>query len=217
MTEFITDCFSIYPSSPYRDDSILTKPDRAYEWLHFHDTISSKIFTGQEWELSPYLSQPVLAFHHLFSSPSHTTRSWTINPSDDVDDQDNLDPLPFTGPKADYSARETEKHNRAILSSLNSSFSIPLSRAFKSPEDIATELLPYLVRLVTPDVKPVIVGGGGGDQQQRGIASVRKSSEKELVRRAVNIMTEVGIKFERGRLETDGLGRPGGWVYRMEP
>ncbi|KAI9789163.1 MAG: hypothetical protein M1816_006295 [Peltula sp. TS41687] len=223
----VTDCFSIYPSYPYRDDSVLTKPNQAYEWLHFHDTISSKIFTGQEWELSPYLSQPVLAFHHLFSIPSHTAQAWTSsttnNPSaDDFDDQDHQsDPLPFTGPKADFSARETEKHNRAILSSLLSSFSIPLSRAFKSPEHIATELLPYLVRLVTPDVKPVIVGGAGGttgdQQQQRGIASVRKASEKELVRRAVNIMTEVGIKYERGRLETDALGRPGGWVYRMEP
>lgn len=226
----VPDCFAAYPSQPYRDDSILSKPNQAYDWLHFHDVISSKVFTSQEWELSPYLCQPVLAFHHLFSTSARAAAAWSsaggadpFRPKDDDDDQSA--PSPFTGPRADYSARETEKHNRAILSSVQTSLSVSLARAFRSPEDIATDLLPYLVRLVTPDVRPVLVGGGagagagvGGDHQRGGTtASVRKASEREMVRRAVNVMSGIGIRYERGKVEADAVGRPGGWVYRMEP
>ncbi|KAI9885736.1 MAG: hypothetical protein M1823_002457 [Watsoniomyces obsoletus] len=222
----MTDCFSLYPSHPFRDDSLLSKPDRAYEWLYFHDAISSKIFNGQEWELSEYLSQPILAFHHLFATSSRT--GWSSGQpanqgTHNEDGEENEPPLPFTGPKADFEAREAEKNNRSILTSLLSSFSVSLSRAFRSPEDIATEFLPYLIKLVTPDIKPVVVGGGG---DQRGIASVRTDIERDLVRRAVRVMTDVGITFQRCRLEnTTDLGSSGGggwrqggtWVYRMEP
>ena len=197
----------------------------AYDWLHFHDAMSSKVFTEQEWELLPYLSQPVLAFHHLFSTPTRPT-AWSSSTTatsqqrhgNEAEDEDDAEPLPFTGLRADYSAREAEKQNRTVLSSLHAAFpSHSLSRSFRSSEDIATELLPYLVRLVTPDVKPVIVGGGG---DQRGIASVRKQSEREMVRRAVEVMSGVGITFDRCKVETDVagvVGRPGTWVYRMEP
>lgn len=56
------------------------------------------------------------------------------------------------------------------------------------------------------------------------IASVRKESEKNMVRRAVDVMSEVGLIFEKGRLEDDSSGDVGAgkyaptqWVYRMEP
>ncbi len=203
--------------------------------------MSSKIFQGQEWELSEYLSQPVLAFHDLFATSARTgwggatstndarNRGTYGGTQDHAEDSDENEPLlPFTGPKADFEAREAEKNNRSILTSLLSSFSISLSRAFRSPEDIATEFLPYLIKLVTPDIKPVVVGGSGGaGGEQRGVASVRTDIERDLVRRAVRVMTDVGITFQRCRLETTDLSsslsstpgwRQGGtWVYRMEP
>lgn len=212
------DCFAAYPNHPYRDDSVLSKPNEAYDWLHFHDCVSSRIFSGQEWELSGYMCQSVLAFHSLFSTSSRT--AWSsesthhVRPKSDDDDATDVEPLPFTGPRADFSAQEAEKHNRSLLSSLQSSFSLSLGRSFKSAEDIATELLPYVVKLLSPDVKPTVVGGSG---DQRGMACVRKGSEQVLVRRAVSVMTDVGVAFERTRLETDVVGRGGGWVYRMDP
>lgn len=215
MLIFSTDCFTAYPLHPYRDDSTLSKPNTAYDWLHFHDCISSKIFSGQEWELSGYMCQSVLAFHHLFSTSSRS--AWSSDSTQkrpNEDDDEDAEPLPFTGPRADFSAFEAEKHNRFLLSSLQSSFSLSLARTYRSPEDIATELIPYVVRLLSPDIKPTIVGGSG---DQRGMASVRKGTEQELVRRAVNVMSDVGVTFERIRLETDAVGRGGGWLYRMEP
>lgn len=121
---------------------------------------------------------------------------------------------------ADRDAREAEKANRALLTTLQASLSRDLSRSFRSPESIATELVPYVVRMLTPDVKPIIVGGSGGCMT---IASVRKESERAMVRRAVDVMNELGVVFEKGKLEDDTTTGPGAkyaptqWVYRMEP
>ncbi|SLM39214.1 sister chromatid cohesion factor [Lasallia pustulata] len=206
----ITDCFAAYPSQRFQDDTFLSKPNSAYEWLHFHDTLSSKVFSGQEWELSPYLSQSVLGFHHLFASPA--THSWADKQKPWGEDGEE-EPLPFTGSRADFSAFEAQKQNRSILLGLQSSLSTPLLRSFRSAEEIATDLLPHLIRILTPDVKPVVVGGSG---EQRGTASVRTETERNMVRRAVGVMSGVGVSYERGRIEA-GQGSYCGFVYRMEP
>jgi chromosome transmission fidelity protein 18 len=206
----LTDVFTAYPSQPFQDDNFLTKPNIAYEWLHFHDTLSSKVFSGQEWELSPYLSQSILGFHYLFSSAK---RPWAGNNEQKFRGEEEEEPLPFSGPRANYSAFEAQKQNRAVLLGLQSSLSTNLLRAFRSAEDIATDLMPYLIRMLAPEVKPVIVGGSG---ESRGTASVRKEGERDMVRRAVEAMGAVGVTFERSRVE-DPRGGYGGYVYRMEP
>ena len=207
----MTDCFTSYPSQPFQDDTFLSKPNAAYDWLHFHDCLSSKVFSGQEWELNPYLSQPVLGFHHLFASPakqrweSEHQNKWT-------EDQDE-EPLPFTGPRADFSAHEAEKANRSLLQQIQSTLSVSLLRSFRSPEDLATDLLPQILKMLSPDVKPSIVGGSG---ENRGTASVRREGEKQMIQRSLEAMNAVGVTFERARIE-DVRGGFGGFVYRMEP
>ena len=213
VERIITDIWSQYPSQPFNDDSILSKPHAAYEWLHFHDGCSSRVFTRQDFELAPYLSQPVLACHHLFSSPArhyfgtgNETNKWGEEEAEEI--------LPFSGPRADYEAFEAEKTNRAAVVALQASLNPSLLRSFRSPEDIATDLLPSLVRIITPEVKPIIVGGSG---EQKGFASVKKESEKAMVKRAVDVMGDVGVIFERGKLDGDFGNRATQWVYRMEP
>lgn len=206
----MTDVFTAYPSQPFQDDTFLSKPNAAYDWLHFHDTLSFKVFAGQEWELNPYLSQPILSFHYLFASASKP--SWG-NESKPWGTEEDEEPAPFSGPRADFACHEAGKQNRAILLGLQSSFSAPLLRSFRSAEEIATDLLPHLARMLQPEVKPVIVGGSG---ETRGTASVRKESERDMVRRAVEAMGAVGVTFERTRVE-DVRGGYGGFVYRMEP
>jgi chromosome transmission fidelity protein 18 len=210
----VTEIFSQYPSQPFNDDSILSKPDAAYEWLHFHDTCSHRVFTNQDFELSPYLSQPVLACHHLFSSPARHYFGGSNEQTKWGEEEEAEDPLPFTGPRADYEAHEAEKSKRATILALQASLNATLLRSFRSPEDIATDLLPYLVRMLTPEIKPIIVGGSG---DQRGIASVRKENEKAMVKRSVDVMGAVGVIFERGKLEAEFGSRTTQWVYRMEP
>ncbi|KAI1462040.1 hypothetical protein F4805DRAFT_191978 [Annulohypoxylon moriforme] len=210
----MTDVFLDYPNHEFNDDSFLSKPDCAYEWMHFHDTCSSRLFGSQDWELAPYLCQPILACHHLFSGPIRRAnlnyeRKWGNGDADDAP------PLPFSGARADFLAREAEKENRAMLQAMQAQLPATLMRAFRSPEDIATDFLPYLIRLVSPEVKPVVVGGSG---DQKGIASVRKDTEKAMVKRAAETLAEVGIELQKGKIESESpFSRGPQWVYRMEP
>ena len=214
IDRIITDIFSEYPNQPFNDDSILSKPDAGYEWLHFHDTCSSRVFSNQDFELAAYLSQPVLACHHLFSSPARHYFGGQNEGKKWGEEEEVEELLPFAGPRADYAAHEALKFNRDTILTLQSSLNATLLRSFRSPEDIATDLLPYLVRMLSPEIKPIVVGGSG---DQRGIASVRKESEKAMVKRAADVMGDIGVVFERGKLEGDFGNRTTQWVYRMEP
>lgn len=210
VDRIITDIFSEYPSHELNDDFFLSKPDQAYEWMGFHDACSSRVFGSQEWELAPYVSQPVLACHHLFATP---TRHSEMMYRKRGQEEEGSPELPFTGPRADFAAREAEKSNRAMLQSMLAQLPPSLMRSFRSPEDIATEFIPYLTRLVSPEVKPVVVGGSG---DQKGTASVRKDAEKLMVKRAADTLLDVGVTLQRGKIEGEAFSRPT-WVYRMEP
>ena len=203
----VTDCFSAYLSRSFQDDTFLSKPNAAHEWLQFHDQLSSKLYGGQEWELGPYLSQSILGFHDLFASPAKN--SWAEQKRCD----DNDERLPFSGPLAEYMASEALKQNKAVLLGLQSSLSPQLLRSFRSVKDISIDLLPNLVRMLAPDVKPIVVGGSG---DQRGVVSVRKDGEREMIQRAVGVMGAVGVTLERVRVE---MGQNGisSYIYRMEP
>lgn len=208
----VTDCFSTYPEHPFQDDTLLSKPDAAYEWLHFHDKLSSAVFSSNEWELAPYLSAPVLGFHHLFSSATRAQYNGAADTEEDA-----APSHPFSGPSASWAAHEAEKQNAAHIQSLQSGLSLPLSRLFRSHADIATDLQPYLFRMLSPNINPIVVGGSGKD---KSTASVRKASEQALVKRAVNAMGASGVRFDRVKLSFEDSGPSFGgnqWIYRMEP
>ena len=205
----LNDCFIAYPTHSWQDDTLLSKPNAAYEWLHFHDRLSSKVHIGQDWELAPYLSHSILGFHHLFASPAKHFWATEHNYLDENEEQ----LLPFSGPRADYSAFEAHKQNQATLLGLQSSLSIPLLRSFRSSEDISMDLLPHLIRMLMPDVKPTIVGSSG---DHRSLVSVRKEGERDMIRRAVEAMAAVGVRFERVKVEASQTGI-NTFIYRMEP
>ena len=209
----MTDCFSMYPVHPFQDDTMMSKPDAAYEWLHFHDCLSSAVFSSNEWELAPYLSTPILGFHHLFASPTRAQYVGTTSEDAEAAELGH----PFAGPQASWAAHEAQKHNTALFQSLQSSLGLELSRLFSSTSDVATDLLPCLLRMLSPNVNPVIVGGSSGSST----ASVRKASEQQLVQRAVQAMGASGVRFDRTKVTSeDGSGGPtyaSQWIYRMEP
>ena len=214
VDRIVTEVFLEYPNRDFNDDSFLSKPDAAYEWLHFHDACSSRLFSSHEWELAPYVSQPVLACHHLFASPRRY-QPHAYDGDAAASAAADAAPLPFSGPRADYAAHEAEKANRAALQAIHAQLPPSLSRVFRGPEHIATDFLPYLVRMVSPDVKPVVVGGSdkGG-----AVASVRREREKAMVRRAAQVLAEVGVALHKGRIETDPAASSRTlWVYRMDP
>lgn len=205
-----TDCFTAYPDKPFQDDTLLSKPSAAYEWLHFHDTISSAVHGSQEWELAPYLSNSVLAFHDLFASAARSSTNANGDP--------DAIPIPFSGPGANLAAAEQLKASKSQLMALQGTMTLPLTRMFRSPEEMAQELIPYVLRMLSPDVKPVIVNTGPSGSKSVATASVRKASEKMLVTKAVEAMTATGVRFEKSRIETEDIAsRSAGFVWRMEP
>ncbi|KAH6607809.1 chromosome transmission fidelity 18 [Trichoderma cornu-damae] len=217
ISHIVTEVFSEYPNREFNDDSYLTKPNRAYDWLYFHDACQSRLHASQEWELAPYLSQPVLACHHLFASPIRHFAGG-MGPANNrrpaLAGEEDAGPLtPFSGPRADFQAFEAEKQTRAQLQSLQGQLSPTMMRLFRSAEDVAAEFLPYLARMLSPDVKPVVVGGSQGTT-----ASVRKESERAMVKRASEVLAEVGIALHRGKIEADVASSRGPqFVYRMDP
>ncbi|KAK5130510.1 hypothetical protein LTR08_001990 [Meristemomyces frigidus] len=216
----MTDCFAAYPERDFQDDTLLSKPAAAYEWLHFHDALSAAVHQSSEWEMAPYLSTPVLAFHHLFASSSTgSSYAAALTADNHCEAEDAVAVHPFFGPQASWAAFEATKHNEALLQSLQSGLELELGRAFTSTADVATDLLPYLLRMLSPHINPTILGGSG---IEKGTASIRKASEQLLVSRAVQAMSATGVRFERARVSADeGLGQASWqsaeWVYRMEP
>ncbi|KAK8042503.1 Chromosome transmission fidelity protein 18 [Apiospora phragmitis] len=194
IDRIVTDIFADYPNHDFNDDSFLTKPDQAYEWMYFHDTCTS----------SSCLSPLVRVAYPPFPADVPKTRR----------DRGGSGTPPFTGPRADFVAYETEKSNRAMLQTIQAQLSPTLMRAFRSAEDISTDFMPYLIRLVSPDVKPVVVGGSG---DQKGTASVRKELEKAMVTRGAETLLDIGVELQRGKIEGDTFGRGPTWVYRMDP
>lgn len=207
----MTDCYSAYPEHPFQDDTMLSKPDAAYEWLHFHDRLSSAVFSSNEWELAPYLSTPILGFHHLFASAA---RAQYVAGTEN--EEERAEVHPFAGPNASWAAHEAEKQNSSHVQALQSSLSLPLTRLFSSTADITTDLQPFLFRMLSPNINPIVVGGSG---KEKGTASVRKSSEQMLVKRAVNAMGASGVRFDRVKVTDDASSSfgPQQWIYRMEP
>jgi chromosome transmission fidelity protein 18 len=215
----VTDIFTAYPSRPFQDDTFLSKPNAAAEWLYFHDTMASRVYGGQEWELAAYLATPVLGFHTLFGSTNqfsayHGSSHHNNHQYSSTDETDA--PAPFSGPRADFEAAEALKATRAQLQSWHGTLSVELFRQFRSPEHLASDLVPYVARLLAPSVSPVLINSGARGEGGSSTASVRKESEKDMVRRAAGVMVASGVGFEKVRVE-DSESRHGGMVWRMEP
>ncbi|KAI9725364.1 MAG: hypothetical protein M1828_003214 [Chrysothrix sp. TS-e1954] len=223
-----SDVFSAYPLHPYSDDLILSKPNAAHDWLHFHDLLSRNVHTQQAWELAPYLSYPILACHSLFASQkstslSHRPSAYGNKQHDGAHSDEEKQQHPLHGPTAAHHSIELLKSNTFTLTSFQQSLSLPLQRSFLSTSSLVTELIPYLTRLLVPDIQPVVVGGS-----DKGVASVRRAEERERVRRGVDAMVACGVSFEKARVSDESADpesnafQRGGYanqasVYRMVP
>lgn len=221
--QLLTECFATYPTRVFQDDTLLSKPNSAYDWLHFHDEISGRVHGQQEWELMPYLSTAPCAFHDLFASMDRGVTSWTAQNTDSKTDNETgaegEESHPFAGPRADYSAKEAEKVHKSTLTELQANFSGELLRMFSSLDIMSTELVPQLTRMTAPDIKPVLVGGSSSNTSGAAgpaVASVRKDTERRCALASARIMHALSITFERIRIEPEGYNTAT-TAYRMDP
>ena len=203
----MTECFATYPTQMFQDDVQLSKPNEGYDWLHFHDCLSSRIYGHQEWELNPYLSTSACGFHSLFASPS--TR---VIGTGTMRRRTKRTPMlhPFSGIRADFTLPiEAEKQNRTLLTELQSSFAAPLQRLFSSVDAMATELMPNVSQDACARCETGCHVGGSGGSAYRCKCSKRKREDMhsecctgdECTRRA---------SFDKVKIETDRCTRQGG-------
>lgn len=204
-------CFASYPERPYHDDNFLTKPCAASEWLYFHDLMSFRVWDKQDFELTPYLSYPILGFRNLFASSMAMSMGMGHAKPKFGEQEEEVEEVPFSGPRAEYEAREKLKENKTILQSLqNGLLNVRTLQSFKKEVALTTELAPYLSRILSPRIQPVLI------QQAEGrLASVRKESERKLVKRSAEIMISLGLRFEKVKIDI-GNGRTD-FAFRMEP
>ena len=128
-------------------------------------------------------------------------------------------PHPLALPTAPYTALELTKQSKETLAHLHAGMTLPVSRMYSAPDLLATELAPYVMRILAPAVNPVVVGGSGlssgpssssSSSHPGSFASVRKASEKAMVARAVECMGATGIRFSKVRVGSTTDGEPYG-------
>lgn len=128
--KLINGCFSLYPQMSYHDDMV-QKPYTLGEWTHFYDQMNAGIYGSQHHQLARYLSQPILAFHSLFSSPANV-KNERISSSD-------------------YEVYESQRKNSSLCKEFLS-YTNPSIRQIFDTNTTTLELAPYALQIISPQL-----------------------------------------------------------------
>ncbi|KAA8915578.1 hypothetical protein TRICI_002266 [Trichomonascus ciferrii] len=121
-------CFSLYPKINYNDD-MMSKPCELGEWTHFYEQLNAAIY-GSQHPVGHYLSQPILAFHSLFSTQSMGKPERAKN---------------------DYEVFEAARRNNALCKEFLSYTNTQLRQIFDI-KSAAMELSPYALQIISPNI-----------------------------------------------------------------
>ncbi|KAJ3087234.1 Chromosome transmission fidelity protein 18 [Quaeritorhiza haematococci] len=153
-----------------------SKIERACEWLSFYDSLSSCVNRLHAWEVAPYLPVPLIGFHQLFAGVRKP---------------------PIEYPRKDYEVYMATKTTSNILSAFVSGLD-PHLQHWKNGTAIATELVPYLLRIISPELRGVNI-------------QLIKPHERETLSRLVDVMVSFKLSYEQEKVDDGQYG------YRMEP
>ncbi|KAJ3391398.1 Chromosome transmission fidelity protein 18 [Lobulomyces angularis] len=138
---------NLFQISKSHSDSASSRIDAALDWLSFYDILDSKVNQNPScFGLKVYLPYSLISFHHFFAS------SFKRN---------NL-----VYPKADYQNYLKRKNLENILNEFNSSMELKskllwgfnnsrelYNKAGSSPIKIFLEFIPYLLKIISPELK----------------------------------------------------------------
>ncbi|KAK9474874.1 uncharacterized protein V1510DRAFT_410903, partial [Dipodascopsis tothii] len=173
--KIVTGCFGQYLTMQFADD-MMRKPTEAGDWLYMHDRLNTAVYTSQHRDLARYLAFVPGKFHHLFASnAANTVQTYS------------------TG-RADFEAAETLRGTRSLARQLLTLAAPTVQQIYKDTL-VATELAPYLFRIINPAVN-----------ESRGLVG-----EHAGLAHAVEVMLAFQVRLVQDRLES------GGYVYRPEP
>ncbi|KLT43446.1 P-loop containing nucleoside triphosphate hydrolase protein [Cutaneotrichosporon oleaginosum] len=151
---------------------------RLHDWVGYYDHLSNHIGENMDFELMAYLPYAVVPWYSHFASPSNAKR-------------------PTEWPKADYEAYLVRVGNEEIATSFKAAITPNLRSLFSSSSTL-TELIPLLMRIISPPLKPVN-------------ANIVKASERAVLARLVELLIPLGFRFWQDKTED---GQP---QMRLEP
>ncbi|WVO24366.1 uncharacterized protein IAS62_005731 [Cryptococcus decagattii] len=169
--------FEHYPNLKPLDGTMknLTK---VHEWLAFSDRLQARVTSEQEWELLGYIPWGVGAWYPHLASQGNSSK-------------------PTDYPRADYEAYQTRSSNEEVARAFMNVLP-PILRSMFITNTTLTELIPFLMRIISPPLKPVN-------------ANIVKPAEKAVLQRLVELMIPLGLTFYKEKVEN---GQP---TMRLEP
>ncbi|KAI8644150.1 hypothetical protein BD408DRAFT_413795 [Parasitella parasitica] len=170
-------CFEAYPMMRFHDVA-LEKFCFIGEWLHFYDQVYHRTNEKHEYEMFKYLPYPIVNFHRFFAGA--------------VVQEHRVE-----YPRVDYEIYSTKKSYENLIEVFLAGIH-PQKRRFLNHDMIANELVPLLMHVISPDLKPV-------NQQ------LIKPTEKAKLDRLVRIMIEFGLSYVQEKNED------GQFVFKLEP
>ncbi|KAI8577410.1 hypothetical protein K450DRAFT_252301 [Umbelopsis ramanniana AG] len=170
-------CFESYPKMKFHDVAG-AKIVAAFDWLYFYDLINHRSNNQHQNGLYGYLPYPLVNFHRYFAG--------TVAQEHKVE-----------YPKVDYENFLAKKSFTNLSNMLISGMSVH-QRRNTTKENITTELLHQLLRIISPQLRPV-------NHQ------LIKPAEKAILGRLVDIMIDFGLTFVQEKVDE------GRFVYRLEP
>ncbi|WOO80484.1 Chromosome transmission fidelity protein 18 [Vanrija pseudolonga] len=170
-------CFEHYPNLKPLDPSF-RNICRLHDWVAYYDRLSGKVAENMEFELMAYLPYAIVPWHSHFAAPGNASR-------------------PTEWPKADYESYQARLANEEVTLSLKSAIP-PVLRSLFSSTTTLTELIPLLMRIISPPLKPVN-------------ANIVKPAERAILARLVDLMIPLGLRFWQEKQED---GQP---MMRLEP
>ncbi|OWT35579.1 chromosome transmission fidelity protein 18 [Cryptococcus neoformans Bt1] len=169
--------FEHYPNLKPLDGTMknLTK---VHEWLAFSDRLQARVTSEQEWELLGYMPWGVGAWYPHLASQANSSK-------------------PTEYPKIDYEAYQTRVSNEEVATAFKNVLP-PILRSMFTTSTTLTELIPFLMRIISPPLKPVN-------------ANIVKPAENAVLERLVELMIPLGLTFYKEKAEN---GQP---MMRLEP
>ncbi|KAH8082309.1 P-loop containing nucleoside triphosphate hydrolase protein [Filobasidium floriforme] len=170
-------CFEHYPNLKPIDASIKNVA-RIHDWIHHYDRLHHRVGKFQEFELMGYMPYAVVPWHTHMAAAANTSRAVDF-------------------PKTDYEAFLKSSAIKEIGTALLQSIPANLRTIYNS-SSILTELGPYLMRIISPPLKPVN-------------SNLVKADEKATLVRLVDLMIDMNLRFYRDKTEE------GQATFRLEP
>ncbi|RKP06814.1 P-loop containing nucleoside triphosphate hydrolase protein, partial [Thamnocephalis sphaerospora] len=173
-------CFENYLRVRYHDHA-LRKPNIMSEWFHWFESMNHGIVAQHRNELYAYLAYPAVAVHPLFAGSMYQRIEY---------------PKPFYEVSI-YMRHVEQKNHDSLVRQLSTDLPVHSRRLF-SRKLVGTELLPHLLRIISPEIRSVN-------------AQLIRANERAIVQRVVDLMTSFRVNYIQERRED------GQFFYRLEP